>query len=241
MKELIIGSATEKIPLERLTEVSLTGQGVFDELMKLQRQHLTREFEDNRITGKEYSQTYLGTYTATLQAAIEFLLAKEKQWYEIDLIEAQAEKARRESELLAEQIKIAKVDLLIRWKELELKEWEIKIKEQELEIAKAQLALTLQKVITEKAQTDGSVIGRGSVLGKQNELLDAQIVGYANDNKQKIMQQMLSTWITRENNDDAKTGDHNMLFDKYIGRAVAACFESAGISTAGRDENYVAP
>lgn len=241
MKELIIGSATEKIPLERLTEVSLTGKGVFDELMTLQRQHLTREFEDNRITGKEYSQTYLGTYVATLQAAIEFLLAKEKQWYEIDLLEAQAEKARRESELLAEQIKIAKVDLLIRWKELELKEWEIKIKEQELEIAKAQLALTLQKVITERAQTDGSVIGKGSVLGKQNELLDAQITGYANDNKQKIMQQMLSTWITRENNDDAKTGDHNMLFDKYIGRAVAACFESAGIPTTGRDENYVAP
>nr|DAP09401.1 MAG TPA: hypothetical protein [Caudoviricetes sp.] len=229
VKQLIISQASQDIPLDRLTHLTLDGKGIFDELLTLQRKHLQREFDEQRIDGREYAEAYKATYIATLQAAIEFLLAKEKQWYEIDLLEAQAEKARRESELLAEQIKIAKVDFLIRLKELELKEWELKIKEQELEIAKAQLALTLQKVITERAQTDGSVIGKGSVLGKQNELLDAQIKGYDNDFKLKIFQQWVSTWISRLNNDAAQTSDENMLYDKYIGAAGKKVFEAAGI------------
>lgn len=230
VKELIISQASADIPLDRLTTLSLEGLGVFDKLLTLQRKHLEREFQDGRMDGIQYSEAYKATYIATLQAAIEFLLAKEKQWYEIDLLEAQAEKARRESELLAEQIKIAKVDFLIRLKELELKEWELKIKEQELEIAKAQLALTLQKVITEKAQTDGSVIGKGSVLGKQNELLDAQIKGYDNDFKLKIFQQLLSTWITRLNNDQARTNGDNHLQDNTIGVSLQSLFSAAGIT-----------
>ena len=272
------------VPVEDLTELSLTGQGVFDKFLQLQRIHLQREFDDRRIQGKEYSEVYLKTYIASLEQAIAFLLAKEKQAYELDLLAEEANKVRKDIEMLdvkidqekyilkfklpkeielmdaqirkidadirltEEQIKIAKLelqlkekDLILKEKEIALKEKELILKEKEIAIAEAQLELMRAKIKTEKAQTDGSYIGSGSVLGKQNAVLDAQIQGYKRDAEQKAAQLMLQTWITRMNNDAAFAYEANMLQDKFIGRSVQKLFQGINISTTGFDENATPP
>lgn len=224
----------QKIPVEDLTEVSLLGQGVLDVFLQTQRLHLDREFHDGRIQGKEYSDVFLQTYITTLEHAIAFLFAREKQAFELDLLDLQAEHLKEQIKLTKEQINLAKA-------ELKLKEKELEIKEKELQLAAANVDLIRQKIVTERAQTDGSVIGGGSVLGKQNDVLDAQIQGYRRDAEQKAAQLLLQTWITRMNNDSAITNDANMLKDNYIGRTVARLMEGAGISSSGRNEADLGP
>ena len=228
-KEIITTTVPTAIPIEDLTQVILDGTGVFDKFLTLHRLHLTREFEEARIQGKEYSDVYTKLYVAHLEQAIQFLLAKEKQAYELNLLEAQADKTKADTDLAKEQLKLAEKELLLKDKELTLKDKEIAIAEKQLELAQ-------QKVITEIAQTDASVIKPGSVIDMNNKALQSQIDGVKRDSEQKALQLIIQTWVTRMNNDAAYINDANMLTDKYIGRAVAKVFEGVNISTAGQNE-----
>ena len=293
-KEIITTTVPTAIPIEDLTQVVLDGTGVFDKFLTLHRLHLKREFEEARIQGKEYSDVYTKLYVAHLEQAIQFLLAKEKQAYELNLLEAQAEKVKAEvaidefqlNELLPKEVDlkdaqiskmqsdadIAKKQLeILQWeltnklpmelalvtaqvdkmkadteltkeqlklteKELVLKDKELILKDKEVAIAEKQLQLAQQKVITETAQTDSSVVKPGSVIDMNNKALQSQIDGVKRDSEQKALQLIIQTWVTRMNNDAAYINDANMLTDKYIGRAVAKVFEGVNISTAGQNE-----
>ena len=329
-KEIITTTVPTAIPIEDLTQVILDGTGVFDKFLTLHRLHLTREFEEARIQGKEYSEVYTKTYIAHLEQAIQFLLAKEKQAYELNLLEAQAEKVKAEvaidkynleillpkdgaikdaqlaqvnkqvekldievkkdlyelNNILPKQVDLmsaqidkmqadaanakkqleilqweltnklpmelalvtaqvdkmkadtdlAKEQLKLTEKELALKDKEFILKDKEIAIAEKQLQLAQQKVITETAQTDSSVVKPGSVIDMNNKALQSQIEGVKRDSEQKALQLIIQTWVTRMNNDAAYINDANMLTDKYIGRAVAKVFEGVNISTAGQNE-----
>ena len=136
---------------------------------------------------------------------------------------------KADTDLAKEQIKLAEKELVLKDKELTLKDKEIAIAEKQLELAQ-------QKVITETAQTDSSVIKPGSVIDMNNQALQSQIDGVKRDSEQKALQLIIQTWVTRMNNDAAYINDANMLTDKYIGRAVAKVFEGVNISTAGKNE-----
>lgn len=82
------------ITVNDLTTVEITGTGVFDVLMRANKQHLEQEFEKNRIRGPEYSQVYLGSLTQVLQTALAFLLANQKAALEAQLIAKQIELAQ---------------------------------------------------------------------------------------------------------------------------------------------------
>lgn len=257
-KEIITTTVPTAIPIEDLTQVVLDGTGVFDKFLTLHRLHLTREFEDARIQGKEYSDVYTKLYIAHLEQAIQFLLAKEKQAYELSLLEAQADKVKGEVALdkyqlevllpkeaqfkdaqiakVQADIELTKEQLKLAEKELALKDKELILKDKEIAIAEKQLELAQQKVITETAQTDPSVIKPGSVIDMNNKALQSQIDGVKRDSEQKALQLIIQTWVTRMNNDAAYINDANMLTDKYIGRAVAKVFEGVNISTAGQNE-----
>lgn len=294
-KEIITTTVPTAIPIEDLTQVILDGTGVFDKFLTLHRLHLTREFEEARIQGKEYSEVYTKLYIAHLEQAIQFLLAKEKQAYELNLLEAQADKvkgeialdkfqldvllpkeaqfkdaqidkmqadannAKKQLEILQWELTnklpmelalvtaqvdkmkadtdLAKEQLKLTEKELALKDKELILKDKEVAITEKQLQLAQQKVITETAQTDPSVVKPGSVIDMNNKALQSQIDGVKRDSEQKALQLIIQTWVTRMNNDAAYINDANMLTDKYIGRAVAKVFEGVNISTAGQNES----
>lgn len=265
-KEIITTTVPTAIPIEDLTQVILDGTGVFDKFLTLHRLHLTREFEEARIQGKEYSDVYTKLYVAHLEQAIQFLLAKEKQAYELNLLEAQIDKMQADAANAKKQLEIlqweltnklpmelalvtaqvdkmkadtdlAKEQLKLAEKELVLKDKELTLKDKEIAIAEKQLELARQKVITETAQTDPSVVKSGSVIDMNNKALQSQIDGVKRDSEQKALQLIIQTWVTRMNNDAAYINDANMLTDKYIGRAVAKVFEGVNISTAGQNES----
>lgn len=104
-----------EITIDQLTEVSLTGNGVFDILMRAVVSHLDVEFNKNRVKGPEYSQVYLGSIQAVLEKALAFLLQKQNADLQAQLLEAQiavqeATRDRIAQEILKVQAEVALVN-----------------------------------------------------------------------------------------------------------------------------------
>lgn len=267
-KVIKTASPSKALDISDLTTVALDGLGVFDRMLTLHRLALTREFNGGRIVGKEYSDAFIQTYIANLELSIRLVMEKEKQAYELDLLEGQLAKmeadtliAGKQLELLSKELElktqmlpleialttaqIAKMEadatlaekqLLLADRELILKDKELLLKDKELDLMAKQIILTEQKVVTEKAQTDPSVIIDGSVISMNNKVLEAQVEGFKRDAEQKAANTLLQTWIVRLNNDAALTNDANMLKDKYVGRAVEKMMQGVGMSVVGKDE-----
>lgn len=151
------------VPIELLTSVELDGTGVFDKLLSLMRLHLDREFNQGRIQGKEYSDVYVKSYTATLDEAIKYLLAEQKFQYEKCILEEQCKEAKfnnefllpKELELKDAQMRKMDADARIAEKELEIKEamfpLTVKLAEKEIEKLTADTSIALKKLELDEA------------------------------------------------------------------------------------------
>lgn len=78
-----------QVSVDKLTEATLEGKGVYDVLMRATKAHLEQEYKQNRIRGPEYSTVYLGAMEGVLNAAVQFLLQNQKAELEAKLIEQQ--------------------------------------------------------------------------------------------------------------------------------------------------------
>ena len=155
-----------------LTTGAVGGAGVFDQLMVSVDAHLSREFKANRIKGTDYAQVYVGSMTAAMQNAVQFLLGKQAADKQAELLASQTlTEAYTLSDLLPAQIdKIA-----------------------------AEIALLGQKKSTEEAQIkdivdDLAVVG---VIGKQKLLYGKQTDGFDRDAEQKAAKMLIDTWAIR--------------------------------------------
>jgi hypothetical protein len=65
---------------------TVTGTGIFDDLMEAVNIHLDAQFQLGRITGADYATVYLGAMQSALQNSASFTLGKEKTNAESTLI-----------------------------------------------------------------------------------------------------------------------------------------------------------
>jgi len=212
-----------------LTEVSVTGAGVFDVLMRATKAHLEEEYTKGRIKGNEYATVYLGSLTQVLQTSVQFLLERDKAGLEAKLVEqqvilaqAQVEKAKAETDLVRQQIENSMIEQkLLDAQVCKLKAEYDLIMEQKLKTV-SEAALLAQKKVTEQAQTSGTGVDADSVIGKQKALYTAQTDGFQRDAEQKTAKALIDTWNVRRTTDDGTVADGtNMLDDATIGRAVS--------------------
>ena len=158
---------------------------------------------------------------------------------DIELQTAQISLQLKQVDLAEKQILMAAKELLLKDKQLELQTAEIAVKKKQLDLlaqqilqAAEEMKLMKQKVITEQAQTDPAVVKPGSVIDKQNKVLDAQTTAYANDNLHKLATLMVNSWMTRRNTDEAEAADGvNKLDNDYIGAVLTKAFTAAGVPT----------
>ena len=87
-----------------LTQQDLEGTGVFDILMDATKQHIKAEFDANRVTGADYAQLYSTAITNVLQQSIAFLLNKEINDKQADLLASQISKMVKDEDLVDQQI-----------------------------------------------------------------------------------------------------------------------------------------
>lgn len=189
-----------EIKISDLTTSTLDGTGVFDELMRAVKAHLAAEYDKGRIKGTEYATVYLGALQATMDRALQFVLAQEKTYLENEVLKAQKCKLDAEFDLIQQQT---------------LK-------------AAAETALLNQKNTTEKAQTM-NIGDPDSVIGRQKTLYKAQADGFQRDAEQKAAKLMVDSWNVRRTTDEGTSANStNQLDDAAVGRAVSKLLSGVG-------------
>lgn len=178
---------------------------------------------------KEMAQTEM------LHLEMEYKFPKELALIDEQIANMKAEIALKEKELALrdKQLDISIKELGIKEQQLRLAEYELQVKAPaEVRSINAQADLYNQKVVTEKAQTDASVIGKGSVIDHNNKVLAQQAISYDNDSKLKATSMLVDTWKVRRNDDpdEAPVNDINKLADPNIGTAVVKVLQSVGIT-----------
>jgi len=68
---------------------TVTGTGVFDDLMEAVNAHLSAQFSLGRLTGTDYATVYLGAIQSSLQNSVQFVLGKQQADKQADLIASQ--------------------------------------------------------------------------------------------------------------------------------------------------------
>ena len=152
------------LDITKLTECTLEGSGVLDKLLHTARVHLQDEFQQGRITGKEYSNAYIAIYDRMVQSAIAYTLAAEKAPYEIAQLEAQ-------TALTEEQRKQVEEETRYRLPA-------------EIQQIQAQTALTTQQKVNLTAEALN--------IPKQGELIDAQVIATLREGDLKEKQILLA-------------------------------------------------
>lgn len=180
----------EPITNEDLTTKVVDGTGIFDELMTAANAHLSAQWDNERITGTQYAEVYLGQLTAVLQQAVTFLIERDKTYLNNLLVQTQIDLANKQIELAD--------------KELEKADKEIGLLDKQIELQELNKELIAQKVKTEKAQIADTVDGVPvtGIIGAQIALYKQQKDGFIRDAEQKALKIISDTWITRKTVDD---------------------------------------
>ena len=156
---------------------------------------------------------------------------------EVELIQAEiASKAKqnlileREYELKVGELDLQGKNLLLAGAELDLRREELKVKASQVKAQDAQADLYQQKVITEKAQVDSSVVNADSVIDLSNQVLKAQVKGYAYDAQNRLAKLMVDVFSVTYQNGDRDVNSTNKLTDVEVGKVMNKMFSELGVT-----------
>lgn len=243
---------TDPVVISDLTQKTLGGDGVLDVMLQTMRVHLSDQFEKERIQGTEYATVYLGAYQSTLEAAINFLLAKQKQGLELQLLTAQVSLAEAQEEQIRDQMQKTPYEIQLLQKQVELADKQVEQADRQLDLLDAQIQVQLkqldllaeqveqakaqteyyaQRTITEKAQTQAGIAATGSVIGTQVTLMNAQKDGYTRNAEQQATQILVNTWnVRRQTDEDTTANTTNLLDDATVGKSIQTLLKGIGIT-----------
>lgn len=131
------------IQLDSITNAS--GTGVFDKLMEAVNTQIESQYLNNRITGSDYANVYLGGMQAVLQQSMQYVLQEQ-------LTEAQIDDVVAGTALKNKQAEIAEVERLAKQYEVDniLPEQLAKVQE-EIDLLQSQdLAVYTDRVLKDK-------------------------------------------------------------------------------------------
>lgn len=155
-----------KVEVQELTEVSLTGGGIFDQLMQATKLHLQEEFDAGRIRGTEYASVYTQSLDTVMQQSIVFLLAQEKTIWENKILEGQVHKLEVEADLIVQQNNKTAQEVLNLAAEFDLIAKQGHKLDAEVDLIEQQSTKTAQEVLNLEAEA--------GLIAKQVIKLDAE-------------------------------------------------------------------
>lgn len=94
----------EVLTIDSLTSGERTGSGAFDELMRAVKSHLAEEHKTGRITGDQYTKSYIAALDSTLANSVNYLLQHQITNQNIRLLDKQILAAEKNVELVQKQI-----------------------------------------------------------------------------------------------------------------------------------------
>lgn len=234
------------IDVDQFTSGTVGGDGIFDKIMSSVKAHLKEEYAGNRISGAEYSKTYIGLVTAAMSTAAQLLLSKDQSYWQALLVQQQAKIAETEAVKTRIELETARFGLIAKQYEAAAQEAGYGLTKIKLAIEDATYAnlkaqgvglaftnefiLPLQKnllqeqIEVQRAQTldyrtdGGLVVGQ---LGKQKDLYSQQITSYKRDAELKATKLFTDSWITQKTIDEgllAPTNFTNAELDIVLNR-----------------------
>ena len=168
--------------IDQLTTKAIAGTGVFDVLMSTVKLHLLEEFNQNRITGEEYANVYIGALAQVLQQSNAFLANhqnEEKIRAEIGLIRQKSvtELAQTDDDLplgLGFNGSTVIEGLVANQKLLSAAQ--IDLTESQIITSTREGILVGQKAITELAQTDANLSTAALAIGLNDDAVIEGVV-----------------------------------------------------------------
>lgn len=131
--------------LTDLTTTVVGGAGAFDVIMSSIKNHLKDEFQQGRITGREYADTYIAGSNAALSAAVQFLLGKNQAHWQGVLAQLQARRAEVEAIIARVELAKVKFEMAVAESQAKLIKTEYAAKKMELAIHDANYCVLLQQ------------------------------------------------------------------------------------------------
>lgn len=250
-------SPIPEVTVDDLTKTTIAGDGTFDVLMRSVNTHLDDQFKLTRLRGPEYAEVYLGSMSLAMQTGLALLMGSRKISRELMLLDLQIELAKKgveKAEVELEILEASKPKVAAEIAQIEaqtallgqqlinavtenlvLVAQECKLKaEFDLTVANTmrtgeEQALLVQKIATERAQTQALGVDADSVIGKQKALYGAQADGFKRDAEQKVAKLMADTWSVRRTTDEGTVADGvNQLDDATVGRAIQKLLTGIG-------------
>lgn len=201
-------------PVEKLTIAELVSH--FDALMDGFGAHLTKEFEKNRITGAEYSKTYIALTQAAMASAVQFTLGKDQAFWLAAKTQADAVTANNQNEVVRLEAKLRLATYALTKLQLANTDSQFGTSElQRTDVLPKQVLLTQEqvKMVTEQMEaqhaqtadtrTDGQNVT--GLLGVQKLLYNQQITSYKEDVKIKAAKIFSDLWTVMKTIDEATT------------------------------------
>ena len=186
----VLYSDVVKLTNEDLTTRVVDGSGVFDALMSGIASHLKKEYEQNRITGQQYTEAFVGAAGGAMQSAVSFLMGRDQAYWQAITAQLQARAleigviaARVQLETAKAQLATARVQALTAEAEYSLTKMKIATEDQQyclLKVQTAQGEYTLDEIMP--LQKTGFSLDNATktytnanILPSQKKLLDEQI------------------------------------------------------------------
>lgn len=215
--------------IEDITVRQYGGTGIFDAFMESFHNHLQVEYELNRITGAEYSTTWIQMLSIAIQQAVTFAVERCKLRWEVISIMVQCWTALMN--LMIAKLK-AQVEYVTAKAQLHTLRVQYCLVKMQLATEDANFSNTMESMEQARAQTSDTRLTDSKTVvgyvGKQKDLLTQQIASFKRNDEVKHLEQLVNIWIAE------KTVDEGILVpeaaqNSLISSALASARDNLGI------------
>ncbi len=159
----------DTITKKDLTGGEKEGSGLYDELMRAGKSHISEEYAKGTLSGKDFATVYLGMMQANLSTASQFVLQAPITSRQLLLLDEQIAQAQKQNELL--ELQKAQLSIANETAQYNL---DVTLVKQSVLLDKQALQLDKQNLLLDAQLTQTSA--QTSVVNKQGSLLDKQIL-----------------------------------------------------------------
>lgn len=188
------------IDLAQLTNRTVGGSGVFDALMDAMSAHLKSQYEQDRITGREYADVYTASIQSAMGQAVQFLMGKDNAYWQAVMAQYQARTAEINAIRSRVELENTKLDYFTKKATAKTAAADFAVKKMQLALMDQDFCQKLLEKMALQLDVEAKQYNNTNMLPLQKEQLEEAInqakaiisgIGWDNQLKEADVEQML--------------------------------------------------